>query len=239
MAKRVRRGGFRDVRIAQRPGASRAETTGRSDDGGGTIPLRGSCERASAGKTYCQRHSRPAFGHLRASAKGSQTSPSPSASRAREASRAKSSWSRRPWSSAIRKHRDAILEAFAVAHEDLAAIEVHVLHAQPHPFHDPQSRAIEKAADQRVHAAQLGEHARDLRAGQHDRQPHRTPWPARRYRAREARSPAPPGRETAGRPSPGSAWPPRRWPSTRQMGQERLDVRRPSADGCRLPWKRT
>ena len=60
---------------------------------------------------------------------------------------------------AIRQHRHAILEAFAVANEDLATIEVHVLHAKPNALHDPQPRAIEQGADQRVHASQAGEDA--------------------------------------------------------------------------------
>ena len=43
-----------------------------------------------------------------------------------------------------RQHRDAILVALAVAHQDFATSEIDVLDAQAHRLHDSQASAIEQ-----------------------------------------------------------------------------------------------
>ena len=72
---------------------------------------------------------------------------------------------------ARRQHRHAILEALAVAHQDFAAFEPHVLHPQPQAFHDAQAGAIEQPRNQAVAALQPRQHGHDLGGGQHHRQP--------------------------------------------------------------------
>src|SRR6185503_16786277 len=43
----------------------------------------------------------------------------------------------------IGKHRDAILLSLAVAYDHLGVVEIDVLHAQSHCFHEPQPAAVE------------------------------------------------------------------------------------------------
>src|ERR1700757_4196199 len=47
-----------------------------------------------------------------------------------------------PAAQSVWKHRDAVLRTFAVAHEDLAALEIDVLHAQAQRLHDAQAGAV-------------------------------------------------------------------------------------------------
>jgi hypothetical protein len=48
----------------------------------------------------------------------------------------------------LRKHRDAVLLALAVAHQHLAVREIHVLDSQPQTLHHPQTRAVKETRDQ-------------------------------------------------------------------------------------------
>jgi hypothetical protein len=47
----------------------------------------------------------------------------------------------------LRQHRDSVLLAFAIAHNDFAARKVDVLNAQPHGLHQTQTRSIKQACD--------------------------------------------------------------------------------------------
>jgi len=69
-----------------------------------------------------------------------------------------------------RQHRYPILESFAIADQDLTAHEIDILYAQPHALHDAHASAVEKAADERVHAAEALEDASHLIRSEHDRQ---------------------------------------------------------------------
>ena len=50
----------------------------------------------------------------------------------------------------IGKHRDPVLGALAVAHEDRPPTEIDVLHPQPNRFHDAHARAVQQFADEPV-----------------------------------------------------------------------------------------
>jgi len=71
------------------------------------------------------------------------------------------------------QHHDAVLEALAFAHDDGAAVEIDVLHAQTQAFHQAHASAVEQLGQQAVRAAviQRREHKRDLVMRQHHRQP--------------------------------------------------------------------
>jgi hypothetical protein len=68
------------------------------------------------------------------------------------------------------KHRHAILLALAVAHQDLAIGQIHVLDAQPQALQHTKPGAIQEARDQPVRPGELGQHALDFAARQDDRQ---------------------------------------------------------------------
>ena len=72
-----------------------------------------------------------------------------------------------------RDHRDAVLATLALAHEDLAAREIEILHAQPHAFHEAHARAIEEPRHQARNAVEQCKNVTDFLACQHDRQPPR------------------------------------------------------------------
>lgn len=55
----------------------------------------------------------------------------------------------------LRKHGDAILLPFTVAHKYLARAEVNILYAQPQSFHQPKARAVKKAGHEARRAAEV------------------------------------------------------------------------------------
>ena len=69
-----------------------------------------------------------------------------------------------------RQHSHSVFEALAIANKNLLAREVHILHPEPHPFHDAHPGSIKQAPDQRVHAVEPIENSGDLVVGEHDRQ---------------------------------------------------------------------
>ncbi len=127
-----------------------------------TASLRGSRDTCGAGNTNCQRHSRCACGHF-------------SRKHIRESDGAQSCGQiavvlllraielrgqRRQH--AIRQHGDPILVAFAIADEDVAPLEIDIVHPQPNRFHDAQARAVEEPADQSVDAVEAIQNRRDF-----------------------------------------------------------------------------
>ena len=68
------------------------------------------------------------------------------------------------------EHRDAVLLSLAVAHEDLVAGEVEILHAKAQRLHDAQAGAVEERRDEARLAAEVGEDAADLLAREDDGQ---------------------------------------------------------------------
>jgi hypothetical protein len=69
---------------------------------------------------------------------------------------------------AIRKDRDAILEAFAVSDEDLTEIEIRILDAQAEDFHKAQSAAVKELGHEEVLAGEPGKQGEDFLLGKHD-----------------------------------------------------------------------
>ncbi len=67
------------------------------------------------------------------------------------------------------QHRHAILGAFAGAHRDLVAPEVHVLHPQAQGFEQPQAGAIQEQRREARGSVERVDDDLHLRAGQHDR----------------------------------------------------------------------
>ena len=125
-----------------------------------SMPLRGSIERRSAGNTYCQPQSRDAAGYLRSSANGPDGAasfqqvhrvqplrlPQLAAQQANET---------------IGQHRDAILGAFPVAHQDFPALEVDIFDPQSDRFHDPHARAVQQFREEPVVAPEASLAASD------------------------------------------------------------------------------
>jgi hypothetical protein len=70
----------------------------------------------------------------------------------------------------VRKHRHPVLEALAVAHQNLAPLEIHILDTQAQGLHQAQAGAIQQASHQPMHALQVGQHLAHLVLGQHHRQ---------------------------------------------------------------------
>jgi hypothetical protein len=66
-----------------------------------------------------------------------------------------------------------VLGAFAIAHGQHAALQVHVLDSQAERFEDTKAAAIEQARHQVKMAIKLGQHTPDLGARQDDGQPFR------------------------------------------------------------------
>lgn len=66
---------------------------------------------------------------------------------------------------------DPILAALALADDELQALEVDVLHAQPRALEQPQARAVEQRGHELGCAVELVEECRDLVAGEDDGQP--------------------------------------------------------------------
>jgi drug/metabolite transporter (DMT)-like permease len=74
------------------------------------------------------------------------------------------------WHHAGRQHRHPILEALAVAHENLATLEIDILHPQAQAFHDAQTSAIHQPTDQGIGAFQPRKQRGNLGLRQHHRQ---------------------------------------------------------------------
>jgi hypothetical protein len=70
-------------------------------------------------------------------------------------------------------HRDTVLPALAVAHDDLPVGEVDILHPQPQALDLAQPRPVQQARHQPLDALQLIEQLPHLRLREHRRQPHR------------------------------------------------------------------
>ena len=85
---------------------------------------------------------------------------------------------------AVGKHRNPVLGALAVAHEDGPATEIDVLHPQPDRFHDAHARAVQQFTDEPVTTIQGAQKPGNLGARKHRRQsrgslrPHDTIEPA-------------------------------------------------------------
>ena len=72
-----------------------------------------------------------------------------------------------------RTHPPPIFAALALAHDDLASLEIEILHAQPKPFDDAHAGAVEQARNQPSLPVQRTEQRSDLGARENDRQPAR------------------------------------------------------------------
>jgi hypothetical protein len=68
------------------------------------------------------------------------------------------------------QHRQAVLAALAVADEDLGAVEVHVLDAEPAALEQAQAAAVHERAHQPGNAPQVLEHGLHLAPREHQRQ---------------------------------------------------------------------
>ena len=64
----------------------------------------------------------------------------------------RTSCSRNGGTTARREHRDAILTALTVPHDDLATRKLDVLHPEPDRLHQPQPCAVQQTREQPVHA---------------------------------------------------------------------------------------
>ena len=80
------------------------------------------------------------------------------------------------------EHRVPVLVALPFADEDLVALEVDVLDAEPQPLQEAHAGAVQEPADQVRSPLHAGEQAPDLVPAQHDRQPR---GPARAHEALE------------------------------------------------------
>jgi hypothetical protein len=69
---------------------------------------------------------------------------------------------------AIREDRDAVLEAFAVADEDLAEVEIRILDAQAEDLHEAHSAAVKELGHEKVRAGEPGQQGEDFLLGKHD-----------------------------------------------------------------------
>ena len=76
-------------------------------------------------------------------------------------------WQKGPF----RKKRPPILPPLAVAHEDLAPLEVELLHTKSCALQKPKPCAIEELCHERRHAIQSAKNRHDLALGQNDRNP--------------------------------------------------------------------
>ncbi len=69
----------------------------------------------------------------------------------------------------LRKQRDTILGAFAVAHMNLTVIEVEVFDAQAHRLHQTQAGPIKKRGQKKGRSIQVGQEPAGLGLGENDR----------------------------------------------------------------------
>jgi hypothetical protein len=73
----------------------------------------------------------------------------------------------------LRQHDSPVVSTLPVTNDDLASLELHVLHSQLQPLHQSQSGAIEQGSHQQIGTIQLVENRQDFGAGQHDWKPAR------------------------------------------------------------------
>jgi hypothetical protein len=99
---------------------------------------------------------------LRASANGNHTLPKPSRQSRTCCSRAAAIWARSAGTASRGSIVHSILAALAVTNENLATVEIDVLDAQSHAFHDAHPAAVQELADQAMDIVQLGEDRRDF-----------------------------------------------------------------------------
>src|SRR6266581_149112 len=84
----------------------------------------------------------------------------------------------------FRQQRHPVFLSLALAHQDLAVVEIHILDTQPKAFEVAQSRTVEQAGHQQSRAAQFGKQPLHLLHRKHRRQAHRA------FRPRHAVEPA-------------------------------------------------
>ena len=72
------------------------------------------------------------------------------------------------------QHRHPILRPLAVPDQDFSPVEIHILHPQPHAFHEAHSRPIQKPRHQSISAMHPGQCGRHLGTTQDHRQTRRT-----------------------------------------------------------------
>ena len=121
-----------------------------------------------AGKTHCQAHSRAAaryFGRGRKAARHSPPRPRCRPRAGGGCGRGAQRGLREPG----RQHRDAVLAALSVAHDDLATIEVDVLDAQPRALEQAQTGTVEQRGHEQRRASKWRENRRDFVPGEHQR----------------------------------------------------------------------
>lgn len=135
----------------------------------------------------------------------------------------------------LRQHRHPVLAALALAHDQLAARELQVLHAQAQRLQQPHDDAVHQRRHQTRRARHVQQQAAHLARRQHHRQP------ARRSRLHHL---VEPGQIDAQHMAIqvqqrrlGLVLRRRRHlPLDGQMAQELTHLQRPISAGCRLPW---
>src|SRR5439155_5739564 len=110
------------------------------------LPVRGSSEIREEGKTYCQAHSRAAFGNFRFRAKGRCTLPKSIFEILLVLRFHPKQMPAQRFGQVQRKHRDAIFAAFGVAHRDLAESKINIFYPQSDAFHQTQATPIKKSS---------------------------------------------------------------------------------------------
>jgi hypothetical protein len=78
----------------------------------------------------------------------------------------------------LRQGHAPVLAALSLPHDELSAVEVHVLHAEPNALGHAQAAAVHQLDAQPVRVLQLAQDRADLALAQHHGQP---PWPTRRH----------------------------------------------------------
>ncbi len=125
--------------LSPRPGGPPSVGPDRRRDTVASYHPPGSTATLSAGKTYCQPHSRPALGYLPPKASGSGASPYPLAT----STSCHSLFHQMGMQLVAQCHgqqRRPILVTLAAPHHDQPAIEVQVLHPQPQQLTEARSR---------------------------------------------------------------------------------------------------
>ena len=97
------------------------------------------------------------------------------------------------------QHSHAILAALAVADQDLAALEFHVLHPQPHALHQPHAGAVVQPRHQCQRALQPIQQPPGFVQRQYRGLAALASWRARHRKARASPARAPPCKEKQGR----------------------------------------
>ena len=66
-----------------------------------------------------------------------------------------------------RQHRDSILGPLSTPHQNRSLLEVDILHAKRHRFHETQAGTVQQCRDQQRHVSQAAENGSDFRTSQH------------------------------------------------------------------------